>query len=107
MLSIKYWFLTCFFAALIFWLFNSEFTIQISKNNQTATTEQKTSISNHQEVLNTEDQVVPQLDSQKSTNNANNSAPSTSPLGADPFKEFLEKQKQNSKDQVVSPFGKN
>jgi hypothetical protein len=27
--------------------------------------------------------------------------------GKDPFKEFLEKQKQNSKDQVVSPFGKN
>ena len=27
--------------------------------------------------------------------------------GQDPFKEFLEKQKQNSKDQVVSPFGKN
>jgi hypothetical protein len=27
--------------------------------------------------------------------------------GEDPFKEFLEKQKQNSKDQVVSPFGKN
>ena len=26
--------------------------------------------------------------------------------GKDPFKEFLE-QKQNSKDQVVSPFGKN
>ena len=26
--------------------------------------------------------------------------------GKDPFKEFLEKQKQNSKDQVVSPFGK-
>ena len=25
----------------------------------------------------------------------------------DPFKEFLDKQKQNSKDQVVSPFGKN
>lgn len=28
-------------------------------------------------------------------------------LGKDPFKEFLENQKQNSKDQVVSPFGKN
>jgi hypothetical protein len=27
--------------------------------------------------------------------------------GKDPFKEFLEKQKQTSKDQVVSPFGKN
>ena len=27
--------------------------------------------------------------------------------GKDPFKEFLDKQKQNSKDQVVSPFGKN
>jgi hypothetical protein len=27
--------------------------------------------------------------------------------GKDPFKVFLEKQKQNSKDQVVSPFGKN
>jgi hypothetical protein len=27
--------------------------------------------------------------------------------GKDPFKEFLEKQKQNAKDQVVSPFGKN
>ena len=25
----------------------------------------------------------------------------------DPFKEFLDKQKQKSKDQVVSPFGKN
>ena len=27
--------------------------------------------------------------------------------GKDPFKEFLDKQKQTSKDQVVSPFGKN
>ena len=27
--------------------------------------------------------------------------------GKDPFKEFLDMQKQNSKDQVVSPFGKN
>jgi len=27
--------------------------------------------------------------------------------GKDPFKEFLDKQKQNSKDQVVSPFEKN
>jgi len=27
--------------------------------------------------------------------------------GKDPFKEFLEKQKQKTKDQVVSPFGKN
>lgn len=27
--------------------------------------------------------------------------------GKDPFKEFLEKQKQTSKDQIVSPFGKN
>ena len=27
--------------------------------------------------------------------------------GKDPFKEFLDKQKQNSKDQVISPFGKN
>jgi hypothetical protein len=27
--------------------------------------------------------------------------------GKDPFKEFLDKQKQNSKNQVVSPFGKN
>ena len=25
----------------------------------------------------------------------------------DPFKDFLEKQKQTSKDQVISPFGKN
>lgn len=29
------------------------------------------------------------------------------PLGKDPFKEFFDMQKQNSKDQVVSPFGKN
>ena len=27
--------------------------------------------------------------------------------GKDPFKDFLEKQKQTSKDQIVSPFGKN
>jgi hypothetical protein len=27
--------------------------------------------------------------------------------GKDPFKEFLDKKKQTSKDQVVSPFGKN
>lgn len=33
----------------------------------------------------------------------------TSPMqpGQDPFKEFLEKQKQTTKDQVVSPFGRN
>jgi hypothetical protein len=27
--------------------------------------------------------------------------------GQDPFKEFLEKQKQTTIDQVVSPFGRN
>jgi hypothetical protein len=29
------------------------------------------------------------------------------PTSKDPFKEFLEKQNQASRDQVVSPFGKN
>ena len=29
------------------------------------------------------------------------------PTSKDPFKEFLEKQNQTSRDQVVSPFGKN
>ena len=29
------------------------------------------------------------------------------PTSKDPFKEFLEKQNQTSKNQVVSPFGKN
>lgn len=34
----------------------------------------------------------------------NIATPSLNPSGSDPFKEFLEKQK--SRDQVISPFGK-
>ena len=38
---------------------------------------------------------------------SDNAQPSPVQHGKDPFNEFLEKQKLNSKDQIVSPFGKN
>jgi flagellar basal body-associated protein FliL len=38
---------------------------------------------------------------------SNNSLSLPDQPGKDPFKEFLDKRQQNSKDQVVSPFGKN
>jgi type III secretory pathway component EscR len=40
-----------------------------------------------------------------STNNSGN-ANSANQSGADPFKAFLDKQKQQSKEAGVSPFGK-
>ena len=40
----------------------------------------------------------------KNTGKKNLENPSPNPSGSDPFKEFLEKQK--SRDQVISPFGK-
>ena len=46
------------------------------------------------------------VNSNSSTKSDNSQALPVQP-GKDPFKEFLDKQKQASKDQVVSPFGRN
>ena len=91
----------------LIWLLNSNLTAQKSKDATISTTESKKSNKAAQEAVNITVKEQQQPDAQKTTTNANTSVTNQIPIGIDPFKEFLEKQKQNSKDQVVSPFGKN
>ena len=94
-------------ATSLVWFLNSDVTVQSSKGVAISTTEPKQTNTSAQETVNTADKEQKQSESQKTTSNVNNPVASPTSLGVDPFKEFLDKQKQNSKDQVVSPFGKN
>jgi hypothetical protein len=94
-------------ATSLVWFLNSDVTVQSSKGVAISTTEPKQTNTTTQETVNTAVKGQQQPESQKTTTNANSTVTSPTSLEVDPFKEFLEKQKQNSKDQVVSPFGKN
>lgn len=105
MSSVKYWLPICCFAGLFGWFLNSDWTIQIIKKNAASHTEQETRTEPSPITAISSSVAKQPLEPRVPTNNAKNSAPTQA--GVDPFKEFLEKQKQNSKDQIVSPFGKN
>ena len=94
-------------ATSLVWFLNSDLTSQSSKGAAISTTERKQSNTVAQEIVNTAVKGQQQPEAQKTATNANTPVTNQIPMGIDPFKEFLEKQKQNSKDQVVSPFGKN
>jgi hypothetical protein len=94
-------------ATSLVWFLNSDVTVQSSKGVAISTTESKQTNTTTQETVNTAVKGQQQPESQKTTTNTNSTVTRPTSLEVDPFKEFLEKQKQNSKDQVVSPFGKN
>ena len=100
------WLLICIFASLIGWVSIYKSSSPYSSEIEDPTVLKKPIESNAQtmseESINQTVLVVPV----KASEMRNNDTQKT-PLGIDPFKEFLDKQKQNSKDQVVSPFGKN
>ena len=100
------WFLICLPVSLICWVSISKFSSQSSREiedpifvkNSIESTVQANSIEADKQSV----QVVP-----TSSEMRDNAQGVPVQPGKDPFKEFLDKQKQNSKDQVVSPFGKN
>ena len=94
-------------ATSLVWFLNSDVTVQSSEGVAISTTEPKQTNTSAQETVNTADKEQQQSESQKTTTNANTPLTNQIQIGIDPFKEFLDKQKQNSKGQVVSPFGKN
>jgi hypothetical protein len=100
------WFLICIFSSLIGWVSISKFSLLTSSEVEDPTLLKKPIKSNEQtlteESINQTVRVVPTKASEMRDYDTQKI-----PLGIDPFKEFLEKQEQNSKDQVVSPFGKN
>ena len=100
------WLLICLFASLIGWVSISKFSPPPSREIEDPTLVKKPIEPNAQalstEAINQTAPLVPSTSSEMRDN-----VTQKIPLGIDPFKEFLDKQKQNSKDQVVSPFGKN
>lgn len=100
------WLLVFTFASLIGWVSISKFSLLSSSEIEDPTLLKKPIKSNEQtlteESINQTVRVVPAKSSEMLDYDTQKI-----PLGIDPFKEFLEKQKQNSKAQLVSPFGKN
>ena len=99
----------------LFLLFNidssnpeAKFTYESPQTSQTTKTEPTTAIQSEIVVQDPFKKFLEEK-SNKTSSSVRSNSPQSIPVqpGKDPFEEFLDKQKQNSKDQVVSPFGKN
>jgi len=100
------WLLIFILASLIGWVSISKFSLLSSSEIENPTLLKKPSKSNAQMLTEESINQTVRVEPAKSSEMRDYDTQKI-PLGIDPFKEFLEKQKQNSKDQVVSPFGKN